>query len=70
MAEALSHKAMSAPIMDVFFKDGYYFAFVDLIKKAQVEGLKKENRKAEQIKGKIPLFVRDSRGLLIPCGRF
>ena len=42
---------------------------LDLIKKAQVEGLKRENWKEEEIRGQISLFVRDSRGLLIQYDR-
>ena len=42
---------------------------MDMIMKSQVEGLTKENWKAERIRGKIPLFVRDNKGLLTLCGR-
>ena len=42
---------------------------MDLIKEAQVEGLEKENWKIKRIRGQIPLFVRDSRGLLTQYGR-
>ena len=40
-----------------------------VITDAQVQGLKKENWKIKRIKVKIPLFVRNSRGLLTQCGR-
>ena len=44
-------------------------SLLDMIKKAQVEGLKRENWKLERIRGQIPLFVWDGRGLLTQCGR-
>ena len=51
------------------FEDDYHFTFMDLIKEARAEGLKKENWKTEWIRGHISLFVRDSRGLLTQFGR-
>ena len=43
---------------------------LDMIKKVQVEGFKRENWKEESIWFHILLFVRDYRGLLTQCGRF
>ena len=69
VADALSRKAVSSPIKDIFLRMVVTSPLLDLIKEAQVKGLKKENWKTERIRGHIPLFVRDSQGLLTRCGR-
>ena len=69
VADALSRKTMSALIQDIFSRMMVTSPLMDMIKKAQIEGLKKENWKTEQIMGHILLFVRDSKGLLMQCGR-
>ena len=65
----LSHKVVAAPIMDIYLRMIVTSPLMDIIKEAQVEGLKKENWKTEHIRGQIPLFFRDSQGLLTRCGR-
>ena len=64
VAYALSRKAASAPIRDVCLRMTVSSPLLDMIKEDQVEGLKRENWKLERIRGQIPLFVRDGRGVL------
>lgn len=70
VADALIRKAMSSSIRGICLRMVFTSTLMDLIKKAQVEGLRKENWKAKRIRGYIPLFFRDSQGLLTQCGRF
>ena len=67
--DALSRKAMCSSIMDICLSMIITMPLMDLIKKAQVEGLKKENWKTEWIRRQVPLFIRDNRGLLTQYGR-
>ena len=69
VADACSLKAASAPIGDNCLRMKVTSPLMDMIKEDQVEGLKKENRKIEQIRGQIPLFVWDGQGLLTQCGQ-
>lgn len=62
VANAFSRKAMSSSIRDICFRMVVTSPLFDLIKKDQVEGLKKEIWKVERIRGQIHLFVRDSHG--------
>ena len=59
VADDLSRKTASASIRDVCLRMTVISPLLDMIKEAQVEGLKRENRKIERIQGKIMLFVRD-----------
>ena len=47
---------MSTPVGDVYLRMVVISPLLDLFKKGQVEGLKKENWKAERIRGQIPFF--------------
>ena len=69
VVDALSHKAASAPIRDVCLRMTVISPLLDMIKEARVEGLKRENRKIEWIRGQIPLFVQDGQGVLTRCSR-
>ena len=60
VAHALNHKAMSSSIKDIFLRMVVTFPLLDFIKKAQGEGLKKENWKAKQMRGHISLSIRDN----------
>ena len=60
MVDALCRKATSTPIRDLCLRMVIISSLLDLIKKAQVEGLKKENWKEKRIRGQISLFDRDS----------
>ena len=64
VAATLSRKAASTPIRDVCLRMVVTSPLLDLIKETQVEGLKNENWKVEQIRGEIPLFIMDNCGLL------
>ncbi|KAL7598665.1 hypothetical protein Lser_V15G26501 [Lactuca serriola] len=67
MADALIHKTTSTPIMDLCLRVMIVSPLLNLIKKSQVEGLKREYWKEESIMDKISLFVRNSHGLLTRC---
>ena len=67
VADTLSRKTASVLTKDVCLRITVISPLLDMIKEAQVEGLKKENWKTERIWGQIPLFVRDSQGLLTQC---
>ena len=69
VANALSQRAARSSIIDVCLRMVVTLPFLDLFKEDQVEGLKKEKWKVEQIRGLIPLFIRDNQGLLTQCGR-
>ena len=56
MVDSLSHKAVSSPIDDLCLRVVIISPLLDMIKKVQVEGLKKENWKVERIREHIPLF--------------
>ena len=64
VADALSRKTEGSPIRNVCLRMTVISPLLDMIKEAQVEGLKRENGKLERIWVQIPLFVRDGRGLL------
>ena len=68
MACDLSPKAVSSPITDICLRMVITSPFLELIRKALVDGLKKENWRVVRIRGQIP-FVNDSKGLLTYCGR-
>ena len=68
VANALSCKVVCSLIRDIFLRMTATSHFMDSIKEAQVEGLKKENWKTEQIRGKISFFPSDSRELSTQCG--
>ena len=69
VADGLSRKMEGAPIRDIGMRMTMISPLLDMIKEAQVKGVKKENWKIEKIRGQYPLFVKDSRGLLTQCGR-
>ena len=64
VADALIYKTMSSHFRYLCLRMGIISPLLYMIKKAQVEGLKKEIWKAEPIRGHIPLFFRDGGGLL------
>ena len=59
----------STPIKDLFLRMIVVSPLIYMIKKAQVQGLKKENWNEEWIRWLIPLFVGDNRGFWTQCGR-
>ena len=69
VADDLSCNTTNAPIRDICLRMTMISPLLDMIKKARVEGLERENYKIERIWGQIPLFVRDGRGLLTRCGK-
>ena len=69
VADALSHKTEGSPIRDICMRMTMILPLLDMIREAQVEGVKKENWKIEKIQGQYPLFVKDSHGLLTQCDR-
>ena len=68
VADALSRKATGSPIRGICMRVTVSPPLIDMIREAQVEGVKKENWKLEIIQGLYLLFVKDSRGLLTQCG--
>ena len=64
VADALIHKATGSPIWGICMRVTVSPPLIDMIREAQVEGVKKENWKLERILGQYPLFIKDSRGLL------
>lgn len=69
MADSLIRKVLSAHIGDLCMRIVIVSPLLESIKKAQVEGLKKENCNKEMIMGDILLFVKDSHGLFTKCFR-
>lgn len=69
LVDTLSHKETSTPIRDLYLRMIIFSPMLDLIKKAQVERLEKENYKEERIRDQITLFFRDSHGLLTQCDK-
>ncbi|KAL7595475.1 hypothetical protein Lser_V15G28376 [Lactuca serriola] len=69
VVDTLSRKATNVPIRDLFLRMSVTSPLLDLIKEAQIEGLKEENQKNEKTRGQISTFIRDIRGLLTKCGR-
>lgn len=65
MVDSLSFKEASKPIRDISLRMVIISSLLDLINKAQVEGLKWENWKEEIMRVQISLFVKDSHRLLI-----
>lgn len=64
VADALSRQVVGGPIKDICWRMLITSSLLDLIRKDQVEALKKENWKVERIRGRIPSFFIDSWGLL------
>ena len=50
VADILIHKSMCSSIQDICLRINVTSPLTDLIKKAQAEGLKKENQKTERIR--------------------
>ena len=60
VADALSRNVGSAPIRDVCMRMNVMTPFLEIIKEAQSEAIKEENRKSEQVNGKILDFDIDN----------
>ena len=69
MADALSRKAVVAPIRDICLRMTVMTPFLEQIREAQVKGLKEERQKCERIVGWVAFFDYDSQGLLTLHGR-
>ena len=69
VVDALIRKAAGSPIGNICLRMTVVSPLLDMIKKSQLEGLKRENWNLERIPGQIPLFVRDGRSLLTQCGQ-
>ena len=57
---AWSRKAGSPTIRDICLKMDSTSPLLDMMKKDRLEGLKKENWKAEWIRGPIPFFLSET----------
>ena len=68
VADALSHKTAGSSIRDICMRMKIISPLLEMIKGAQVEGVKKENWKTEKNQGQYPLFVKDNCDLLTQCG--
>ena len=64
VVDTLIRRANSTPIQDLCLRMAITSQLLGLIKEAHVEGLKRENWKEEMIRGQLPLFSRDTQGLL------
>ncbi|CAH1436072.1 unnamed protein product [Lactuca virosa] len=64
VADALSRRAESAPIRDVRMRLTVMTPVLDIIREAQVEAMRPENRKREWVIGQVSEFIADSRGLM------
>ena len=69
VVDALIRKEVGAPINDICLRMIISYPLLDLIRKAQVERLKKANWKVERIRGQIFLFIKHCQGSLTQCGR-
>ncbi|XP_023731913.1 uncharacterized protein LOC111879681 [Lactuca sativa] len=67
--DSLSNKSDSYSVGSLCMNISIDSPLLDLIREAQVEGVKKENWKQERISGEIDRFSTDSHGLLIRYGR-
>lgn len=67
--DAFSRKTTSARIQDLCLRITFVTLVLELIKNAQTEVVKEENRKSEMIVGHISTFDIDSYGLLTLQGR-
>ena len=64
VTDALSRKSASSFIGSLCMRISNYLPLLYLISEAQVEGVKKQNRKQERIGGEIDKFSTDRHGLL------
>ena len=64
VVDALSCKAVVAPIRDICLRMTVITPLLEHIREAQVESLKEERTKCERIVGQVASFDYDSRGLL------
>ncbi|KAI3790904.1 hypothetical protein L2E82_04323 [Cichorium intybus] len=64
VADALSRKVAGAPLWGICLKMTVVTPLLELIRKAQVEASKSENKKGERIMGQLAAIVKDSRDLL------
>ena len=69
VADALSRKSAGSSTPARCMRIAVDSPLVGLVRDAQIEGMKPENRKLERIKGESARFVQDSRGLLTRYGR-
>ena len=69
VADALSHKAVAITIRDICMRMIVITPLLEQIRETQVEGLKEEHQKCEQIIGQVASFDYDNRGLLTLLGR-
>ncbi|CAH1446826.1 unnamed protein product [Lactuca virosa] len=69
VADALSRRTDSIPIRDVCMRMTVMTPVLDIIREAQVEAVRPENRKRERVIGQVSEFVTDSRGLMTFRGR-
>nr|KAJ0185829.1 hypothetical protein LSAT_V11C900469850 [Lactuca sativa] len=67
--DALSRKSAGSSTPSVCMWIAVESPLVNLIRVAQVEGMRPENWKLERIKGENTRFVQDNRELLLRCGR-
>ena len=64
VAEALGRRAESALIQDVCMRMTVMTPVLDTIREAQVEAVRPENRKREQVIGYVSKFEMDTCGLM------
>ncbi|KAI3700659.1 hypothetical protein L2E82_45296 [Cichorium intybus] len=69
VADALSRKPVGEPLLGLSFRITVVTSLVEMISKAQEVVILDENAKRERVSGEIPIFVRDSWGLLTRYGR-
>ena len=69
VANTLSRRAANAPIRDVYMRMTVMTLVLDIIREAQVEAVRLENRKRERVIGQVSEFVTDSHGLMTFRGR-
>ena len=69
VADALSRRADSALIRDACMRMTVMNPVLDTIREAQLEVVRPENRKREQLIGQVYEFEKDSHGLMTFRGR-